>query len=95
VQPEGPRNSPVQFVDFSTVALTWTGFARLQEKGWSGLKQLALVVEHITMKDRFPISIDNTKKQLYLQMSSLRAKYTVMYYCARDTVKRLCCEPRH
>ena len=44
---------------------------------------------------RVTITADKSTSTAYMELSSLRAEDTAVYYCARDTVRGSQCEPRH
>ncbi|EPQ04241.1 Ig heavy chain V-I region V35, partial [Myotis brandtii] len=46
-------------------------------------------------QSRVSITGDTSMSTAYMELSSLRAEDTAMYYCARHTVRGSLCEPRH
>ena len=64
-------------------ALEWMGY-------WTGSKSY-----NPTFHGCISITADTSKNQFSLQLSSVTTEDTAVYYCARGTVRRHQCEPRH
>uniref|UniRef100_A0A2I2YT20 Ig-like domain-containing protein n=1 Tax=Gorilla gorilla gorilla TaxID=9595 RepID=A0A2I2YT20_GORGO len=92
VQPEGSLklSCAASGFTFSSYAMDW-----VRQAPGKGLEWVA----HIwndgsqkyyadSVKGRFTISRDNSKSMLYLQMDSLKAEDTAMYYCTRHSERK-------
>ncbi|KAK3552668.1 hypothetical protein QTP86_019442 [Hemibagrus guttatus] len=87
VQPGQSLSIHCKLLGLTLVALGWLGSDRRLEKDWNGLQActVAYITPVLLSPDVITISRDDSKKQVYLQMNSLRTEDTAVYYCARES----------
>ena len=88
----------VSGVSITTSYYCWSWIRQPPGKGleWiGGIYYSGSTYYSSSLKSRTSISRDTSKNQFSLQLSSVTAEDTAVYYCAGGTVRGSQCEPRH
>ncbi|CAO2587640.1 Ig heavy chain V region MC101, partial [Lemmus lemmus] len=95
-----PSQDLIQTCSFSGFSLSSYFMHWVKQKPGQGLEWIGVINPNNggtsynqKFQDRFTIFRGDSQTMVYLQVNNLRTEDTALYYCARDTVRSLLCDP--